>query len=79
MLGIKAPFGEPFLFAPQPMSKLMPENGAKKRVCRIDSKQPVPGPALFLSTSPVYSEDFNSGTVFRHKFAEGCLPWTRAR
>ena len=33
MLGIKAPFGEPFLYASQPMSKLMPENGAKKRGC----------------------------------------------
>lgn len=73
MLGIKAPFGEPFLYAPQPMSKLMPENGAKKRVCRIDPKQPTPGPALFSSTNPVYSRDYDSDTVFRHEFAEGRL------
>ena len=79
MLGIKAPFGEPFLYAPQPMSKLMPENGAKKRVCRIDPKQPTPGPALFSSTNPVYLEDFDSRTVFRHEFAEGCLTGAWAR
>lgn len=52
MLGIKAPFGEPFLYAPQPMSKLMPENGAKKRGALDTSKQPAPVPALFSSISP---------------------------